>query len=107
MVFNKLDTLEDPSRRDRLSSDFPDSVWISAETGEGLDQLKYAIYERLDGSRVTLDLSVPQAEGKLLADLHRVGEVLSTQYQGNDVVLTVKLSEENAQRLVPDGQYAQ
>ena len=107
MVFNKLDTLEDPSRRDRLSSDFPDSVWISAETGEGLDQLKYAIYERLDGSRGTLDLSVPQAEGKLLADLHRVGEVLSTQYQGNDVVLTVKLSEENAQRLVPDGQYAQ
>lgn len=107
MVFNKSDTAEDAAHRDRLSSDFPGAVWISAETGEGLDQLKYAIYKQLDGSRVTLDLNIPQAEGKLLADLHRVGEVLSTQYQGNNVELTVKLSEENAQRLLPDGRYGQ
>lgn len=105
MVFNKLDTVDDVAHRERLGSDFPDAVWISAQTGEGLDQLKYAIYQRLEGTRVTLDLNVPQAEGKLLSDLHRVGEVISTQYQGNNVLLTVKLSEENAQRLVPNGRF--
>ena len=105
MVFNKLDTVDDVAHRERLASDFPDAVWISAQTGEGLDQLKYAIYQRLEGTRVTLDLNVPQAEGKLLSDLHRVGEVISTQYQGNNVLLTVKLSEENAQRLVPNGRF--
>lgn len=105
MVFNKLDTVDDVAHGERLASDFPDAVWISAQTGEGLDQLKYAIYQRLEGTRVTLDLNVPQAEGKLLSDLHRVGEVISTQYQGNNVLLTVKLSEENAQRLVPNGRF--
>ncbi len=105
-VFNKMDCVEDASRRASLTAEHPESVWISAETGEGLDQFKYAIYQRLDGSRVTLDLNIPQAEGKLLSDLHRVGEVLSTQYEGNNVLLTVTLSEENAKRLVPNGRFA-
>ena len=78
---------------------------MSALTGQGLDELKWAIYDRLEGDRVTLNLRVPQAEGKLLSELYRVGEILHTDYEGNDVFLEIKLSGQHARRLVPDGRY--
>ena len=105
MVFNKIDLLSDPDRRARLEAEYPGGVWISAHTGEGLDSLKQAIYERLEGDRIVLNLDIPQAEGRLLSELYRVGEILSTRYEGNNVLLEVKLSRENAQRLLPDGRY--
>ena len=105
MVFNKVDCLDNAGMRAYLEDEYPDGVWISALTGEGLDVLKQAIYNRLEGDRVTLDLQIPQAEGRLISELHRVGEILSTRYEGNDVLLKVKLSNQNALRLLPNGRY--
>jgi GTP-binding protein HflX len=105
MVFNKIDRLEDPGKRASLQAEYPESVWISAHTGEGLDDLKGAIYNRIEANRVTLRLQIPQAEGKLLSELHSVGEILSTHYEGNDVFLEVKISSQQAHRLLPNGQY--
>ena len=102
---NKVDRLCDPAVRLRLQDAYPEAVWMSALTEEGLDELKWAIYDRLEGDRVTLNLRVPQAQGKLLSELYRVGEILHTDYVDNDVFLEVKLSSQNARRLVPDGRY--
>jgi len=104
-VLNKADCLEDAGIRSYLSAEYPESVWVSAKTGEGLEDLKHAVYGRLEGERVTLELQIPQAEGRLISELHRVGEILETRYEGNDVLLKVKLSNQNAVRLLPDGRY--
>lgn len=106
IVFNKADLLADEARSRRLESAYPDAVWVSGLTGDGMDRLRHVIYRHLEGSRVTLSLNIPQAEGKLLSDLHRVGEVLNTKYRGNNVLLTIRLSGENARRLVPNGRFA-
>jgi GTPase len=105
MVLNKADALPEPGLRARLSAEHPDGVWTSATTGEGLEDLRAAIYDRLEGERVTLSLQVPQADGKLLSDLHTVGEILSQDFEGNDVLLEVRLSREHADRILPDGKY--
>ena len=105
MVFNKIDCLHDPGIRARFQADHPEAVWISAQTGAGLEDLKFAIYSRLEGDRVALNLQIPQSEGKLLSELYRVGEILSTDYEGNDVLLEIKLSRQNAHRLLPNGRY--
>jgi 50S ribosomal subunit-associated GTPase HflX len=70
-----------------------------------LDDLRWAIYDRLEGERTVMHLRIPQAEGKLLSDLYRVGEILSTAYEGNDVFLEIKLSLQNARRILPGGRY--
>ncbi len=104
-VFNKIDRLDDSGKQSRLQAKYPQSVWVSARTGEGLDDLREAIYDRIESDRVTLHLQVSQAEGKLLSELYRVGEILSIHYRGNDVLLEVKLSRQHAQCLLPNGRY--
>ncbi|MDE2700836.1 MAG: GTPase HflX, partial [Gemmatimonadota bacterium] len=37
MVFNKNDLLDDRARRKYLKATYPDAVWLSAETGDGLE----------------------------------------------------------------------
>lgn len=105
MVFNKNDLLDDQTRREYLIATYPDAVWLSAETGEGLKGLRWAIYNHLEGDRLTLVVQIPQREGKLLSELYRIGEILHTDYKGNDVLMEVKLSQHNAQRLLPNGRY--
>ena len=105
MVFNKTDLLQNADQREALEIEYPDSIWVSAQTGDGIEDLKWAIYNHLEGERITLNLQIPQSEGRLLSDLHRVGEVLHTTYEGNDVILEVKLNQQNAQRLLPNNQY--
>ncbi len=105
MVFNKTDCFDDPGKQARLQAEYPENVWVSARTGEGLDDLREAVYNHIEADRVTLNLRVPQAEGKLLSELYGVGEILSTQYEGNNVLLEIKLSGQHAQRLLPNGRY--
>ncbi len=47
-VFNKIDLLLDRSIIDRLRDEYPESVFISAKTGEGIDELKMAIKKVLE-----------------------------------------------------------
>ncbi len=105
MAFNKIDRLHDPGVQRRLQTEFPDGIWISAQKARGLDELRWAIYDRLEGERTVLHLRIPQSEGKLVSELYRVGEILSTAYEGNDVFLEIKLSLQNARQLVPDGRF--
>ncbi|MCY4351530.1 MAG: GTPase HflX [Gemmatimonadetes bacterium] len=105
LVFNKNDLLDDRTRRKYLMATYPDAVWIAAETGDGLEDLRWAIYNYLEGDRLTLVVQIPQHEGKLLSELYRIGEILHTDYKGNDVLMEVKLSQHNARRLLPNGRY--
>ncbi|MDA0710530.1 MAG: GTPase HflX [bacterium] len=105
MIFNKTDRIEGTELKESLQMEFPDSAWISAQSGDGLDDLKLAIYSHLEGVRITRHLQIPQSEGKLLSDLYRVGEVLHTAYEGNDVILEIKLNELNARKLLPNNRY--
>ncbi len=104
-VFNKVDILDDPSRRAYYESEYPGSVWVSALTGQGIDDLRNAIYERIEGGRIVLVLKIPQSEGKLLSEIYDCGEILSTSYESNDVILEVSLSRHHARRLLPEGRY--
>jgi len=104
LVFNKTDQVEEEERAG-LEESYPDAVFVSGLTGDGLDRLRSSIYHHLEGARVELDLALPQSEGRLISDLHRIGEIITTSYEGNDVLIKVKLSAENAKRMFPNGKY--
>jgi GTP-binding protein HflX len=69
LALNKVDLLDEDGRRE-MGFRFPDAVQVSAETGEGLDQLRAAIEGRFLAALQPVDLLLPYAEGGRLSELH-------------------------------------
>lgn len=88
-VLNKVDLIEhDLDRLHELKSHFDErSVFISAVTGEGLDTLVGRLCEMMVDRVARLSLRIPQSRQDLVALLHREAKVLSTDYEGNDVLI--------------------
>ena len=66
---------------------------VSAETGEGIDDLLAAIETRLAASRITLDLSIDAADGAGVSWLHRNAEVLNKELHDGRFDMTVRVDE--------------
>ncbi len=76
-----------------------DALAISALDTDGLNTLKSCIRDCLAAEAVTLELHVPQSEGKLLSQLYARSEILTQDYENNDVHLRVRLNPNQAERL--------
>jgi len=72
LVLNKVD-LTDPLARRRLSHAFPRALQVSAETGEGLDELKIRIAELFSDRFEDVRLLVPYEDGSVVAELYDLG----------------------------------
>jgi len=99
MVYNKADRVEAPSRAPAASpAGLRDGVRLSALTGMGLDALRQRILACTRASSVTLDLRIPQHEGRLLALIAAHGQLLARRFQDNEVHLRVLLGRALAGR---------
>ena len=72
LVLNKIDRVDEVGRR-RLANRFPGAPQVSAETGEGLDELEARIAERFAGRLEAVRLLVPYEEGARLSELYALG----------------------------------
>ena len=97
-VWNKIDRFV-PEEREKLRniatrrpSERP-CLLVSAETGEGLEELLRAIEERLAKARTTLDLSIDAADGAGISWLHRNAEVLNKQLHDGRFDMTVRVDQ--------------
>ena len=72
-VLNKVDRVSTKDGVDSLCREFPDSVAISALTGDGIDRLLARIEEVLETQMVWLDVLVPYRCGELVDLFHRRG----------------------------------
>ena len=82
----------------RAAADQAHRVAISAQTGAGLDILRAKILSHCQEHEITLDLKIPQAEGRLLSQLHKQGEILEQSYDADDAHLRVRLGRAWAER---------
>ncbi len=99
-VYNKIDQVA-PGEEERIVAayaDREDAIAISASQAINLDALRDKICAYRFAGDITLELQVPQAEGRLLAHLHQQGQVLAETYRGNDVCLCVRLEKTWAKR---------
>lgn len=80
VVFNKSD-LADDDQRLVLRGLEPTGIFVSARTGEGVDELLERIAELLPAPEVELTLLVPYDRGEVISRLHVQGRVLSTDYR--------------------------
>ena len=100
-VLNKIDLVEDPEQIASLARMFPDALRISAFTRAGLDQLLDACSAALADRVRCLDYRIPQQRADLVGLLHRDAKVLSTDYEGNDILLRAVVPPMLAGRLEP------
>ena len=97
VVYNKVDAIDDAVEQ-RLRSLHPAAEFISARTGEGIDNLLAALVDRLDAKTIELDLLVPYDRGDVLAEVHQSGDVLALDHGAEGTEVTVRLPHDEAHR---------
>ncbi|MBN2685622.1 MAG: GTPase HflX [Pontiellaceae bacterium] len=95
-VFNKIDDEKGRNAAKRLMRQFPKSVAVSALSGEGIDLLFDELSDCLKGRKVTLRLSIPLSEGKLISSLRKNASILEQDYEGGSADLLVRVSPQLA-----------
>ncbi len=98
VVFTKSDLVDD-DRRILLRGLEPDSVFVSARTGEGVEELLEEIGRRLPLPDVELDVLIPYDRGDLVGLAHDRGRVLETSYEDGGTRMRVQASEAVAHQL--------
>ncbi|MBN1756103.1 GTPase HflX [bacterium] len=95
LVFNKIDLLEELSAfQSMVDRNYPNSLFISASRGDGLDELKGKLMDFATASKIKLALRIPFSEGKIISFLYDNGEVESEEYLSDHILFKVQLPRE-------------
>lgn len=107
-VFNKMDALPEGERealRARMDNLAPGSTFVSALSSEGLEPLRETLRTALRARRPEVDLLLPITNGKLIAEVHRVGEAVTAVADADEGVMRVRgrFADADLSRLERDG----
>lgn len=102
VVYNKIDLLDDSyARIERDADGTPEAIWLSAQTGEGLNLLLEAVTQRLPGVQLHKYLQLQPTQGALRAALYNHKAVVSENIDAQGMInLEVKLAESDFLRLL-------
>ena len=92
-VFNKIDCVDDRLTLRRLRRHYPDAVFMSARTGEGLDSLMQRLADELDRKLQHLDLVVPHDRYDIVAKLHRTSHIIEKEHTDSGVTITATVPD--------------
>jgi GTP-binding protein HflX len=79
-VINKIDKITNQAEKERLKKIYPDSVFVSAVTGLGIDSLLEAIEFRLRDLVKPLNLVIPANRQDIISRIHKIGKIISSQW---------------------------
>lgn len=103
IVFNKIDRAADGDELRMLERKYPGSIFVSATEGTGLGDVLRAICAFVEEREEVLTVIIPHSNGKLLAHVHEVGEILE-RAEGEDATrLIVRVPRPEAARLRKHG----
>ncbi len=99
IVFNKSDKMNDKLymfTKKELMNKYPDSIFISAKTGEGIDKLLKKIGDFMEHSKRYVDLEVPVEMQNLMSFLHKNSEIIEKRFRKstNSHALKLKISRQ-------------
>lgn len=92
VVFNKMDLVSDPSTKTVLRHNFPEAVFISVHSGEGIEELRRRLAELVAGGAHHVELEIPAARADLIARLHREAVVHHIAYGDSSAAISATLT---------------
>lgn len=92
LVFNKCD-LVDGSERIALAARYPDAVFVSAQTGEGSEDLIHAIERAATASESMMEVVVPYSRGDVTSLAHAKCTVIAEAYEERGTVMTLRVPQ--------------
>ena len=98
LVINKID-LADEGMLQSLRTRFPGAVFASARTGEGLDEVRAVVEERLPSPGAEVTALVPYARGDLIDRIHREGELLTIDHTADGTLVVARVHDDLAGEL--------
>ncbi|HJE91501.1 MAG TPA: GTPase HflX [Dietzia timorensis] len=98
LVINKIDAA-DPLVLAELRAVFKDAAFVSATTGEGIEELRHTLAEYIAETDVTVTLEIPYSRGEVVSRVHSEGAVVREEYSDEATVVTVRLPESVAGEL--------
>jgi GTP-binding protein HflX len=100
-VINKVDKIEDKKNLEELRYRYPDTVVISTVTREGYEDLYRLMIEKIQSLRKVMELRIPQSHYNVASELMKEGRVLETEYEGNDILLTIEIPQSLEYKALP------
>jgi GTP-binding protein HflX len=94
VALNKIDLLPDPEAVQELLAQYPNSLGISATTGQGLPVMLARIEGVLQAARSTLELLIPYHRGDLVSLLHEKAIIQQETHQAEGTYLEVYVPEQ-------------
>ena len=98
LVVNKIDQAH-PDALLALRGAHPDAVFVSARTGEGLDELRARLEQRLPRPELEVEALLPYDRGDLINRIHQAGEFLATEHTADGTLVRVRVNADLAGEL--------
>lgn len=102
LILNKMDAVQSPADADAVLNRYPNAIAVSAKTEDGFDQLARAVSDALSRTFRDVDVETGVENGKLMAFLAANGEVVSTHYQEDRVIIHCRLPQKHLGRIQGD-----
>ena len=102
LVFNKIDLLSHDALlalQERIGALSPSSIFVSSVTEGGLEPLRRALASSIRARRPLTRILMSPADGRMLAEIHRDGQVIGQRMEGEHLLIEARVDEALAGRL--------
>jgi GTP-binding protein HflX len=104
LVFNKMDRLAPEEAQALRERSFPEpSIFVNTVEEGGLEPLRQLLHDEVRKIRPDVRLTLSSAQGGLLAEIYREGEVLEREDHGTEIHLRARLPNAALGRLKSRG----
>jgi GTP-binding protein HflX len=100
-VFNKIDSLWYPETQQALAMEYPEALFISAHTGEGIPELLEKMQDIVEGEFTQLRLLIPHDRYDLVARIHREGGVRKTEARDDGTLIISSIPDRMLDSIQP------
>jgi GTP-binding protein HflX len=100
LLLNKIDDPQAAGQLNMLRDRYPNAIPISAKSHLGLDRLAHATSDALSAAFVDVEIEAHVGDGRLMAQLRAHGEVLSSTYRDDRVLIHCRIPNRYLARIV-------
>lgn len=99
IIFNKSDLVDNLELRRNMLAQYPDCLFVSAKTGEGIDLLFEKLGSIADGLYSLLRARVAQSDQRTIALVAKAMRINASHVEGDDIIFAGRLSKNDIPKL--------